>query len=79
MATDTMPVMPERRAGPMSIFAEYSFVVLAHEVAAGGVKYPSGTRGVVVHRHSDGVGYEVEFERPRFGVLTLTANDLIAT
>lgn len=62
----------------MSGFAEYSYVALTHEVIAGGVKYPSGSRGVVVQRHSDGVGYEVEFERPRFGVLTLTAKDLIA-
>jgi len=31
---------------------------------------------VIVHRHTDGFGYEVEFEQPAFRVLTLTASDI---
>ena len=36
--------------------------------------YPAGCRGVIVHRHADGIGYEVEFEEPAFRVITLTGS-----
>ena len=62
----------------MSRFAEYSYVSLKHDVRVGDTEYKAGTRGVVVHRHADGIGYEVEFERPHFGVLTLMTADLDA-
>jgi hypothetical protein len=54
---------------------DYSAVRLSHPVQAGGVIYPAGCRGVIVHRHSDGVGYEAEFEEPAFRVITLTGSD----
>ncbi len=56
--------------------AEYSFVRLNRPVTSGGVTYPTGSRGVIVHRHADGLGYEVEFEQPAFRVITLTASDV---
>lgn len=55
---------------------EYSAVRLNHPVTAGGLVYPAGSRGVIVHRHPDGIGYEVEFEQPAFRVLTLTATGI---
>ena len=61
---------------PITDLAEYAPVVLTREVMAGGTVFPSGTAGVIVHCHRDGVGYEVEFTRPVFRVLTLTADDL---
>lgn len=63
-------------ARPITDLTEYAPVVLTREVAAGGTVFPSGTAGVIVHCHRDGVGYEVEFTRPVFRVLTLTADDL---
>ena len=65
-----------RTAGPPTLFAEYSSVRLNRPVSAGGVTYPAGSRGVIVHRHTDDIGYEVEFEQPAFRVLTLTASDI---
>jgi len=53
----------------------YALVELTHDVTYYGTIYPRRTRGVVVHRHGNG-GYEVEFERPDFAVISLTANDL---
>lgn len=58
------------------LLAEYSFVRLNRPVTAGEVTYPAGSRGVIVHRHDDGLGYEVEFEQPAFRVITLTASDI---
>ena len=55
---------------------EYTFVTLRHSVEAGGVTYPAGSKGVIVHRHPDGRGYEVEFESPGFAVITLTGRDM---
>jgi hypothetical protein len=55
---------------------DYASVRLRHEVSLAGVTYKAGTRGVIVHRHADGVGYEVEFTEPAFRVVTLTAQDL---
>jgi len=56
---------------------EYDFVRLRHDVHAGDATYVAGARGVIVHSHDDGVGYEVEFEVPEFRVLTLTSQDLL--
>ena len=56
---------------------EYDFVRLRRDLSAGGSTYPAGTRGVVVHRHADRAGYEVEFETPAFRVLTVMAHDLM--
>ncbi len=56
--------------------AEYAYVRLRHDVTSAGVIYETGSRGVIVHRHADGVGYEVEFEQPAFRVITLTAQDI---
>jgi Domain of unknown function (DUF4926) len=58
--------------------AEYSYVRLRHDIQAEGTTYGAGTRGVIVHRHDDGIAYEVEFESPVFGVITLTAQDIQA-
>ena len=56
--------------------SEYAYVRLRHDVTSAGVAYRTGARGVVVHRHADGVGYEVEFAEPAFRVVTLTARDI---
>ena len=56
---------------------EYDFVRLRRDIHAGGATYRAGARGVIVHRHDDRVGYEVEFTAPVFRVLTLTARDLM--
>ena len=69
--------MATRVALPPAI-EEYAYVVLTRDVEAAGVLFPRGTRGVVVHRHDDQVGCEVEFETPRFAVGTLTACDIEA-
>jgi hypothetical protein len=55
---------------------EYAAVRLRHDVTSGGVTYKPGARGVIVHRHADGIGYEVEFTEPAFRVVTLTARDI---
>ena len=67
--------VPKRAALPQS-FDEFTYVKLRRPVVSGAVTYAAGTRGVVVHKHADGVGYEVEFEQPKFGVITLTYKDL---
>ncbi len=63
-------------ACPTLDLAEYAPVVLTREVTAGGAVFPSGSAGVIVHCHRDGVGCEVEFTRPAFRVITLTADYL---
>lgn len=63
-------------AHPIADLAEFAPVVLTREVRAGGAVFPAGTTGVIVHRHRDGVGFEVEVARPVFRVITLTADDL---
>ena len=69
---------PARPGEAASRPAEYHYVELTHAVEAAGAVFPAGTRGVVVHRHADEIGYEVEFEKPRFAVLTLTSRDIEA-
>jgi hypothetical protein len=51
-------------------------VALTHPIQHNGDTLPTGTPGVIVHRHVDGIGYEVEFETPAFAVLTLCGEDL---
>ncbi len=63
-------------ARPTIELTEYAPVVLTRDVTAGGAVFAAGTSGVIVHCHRDGVGYEVEFTRPAFRVLILTADDL---
>jgi hypothetical protein len=55
---------------------DYAYVRLRHDVSLAGVTYKAGARGVIVHRHADGVGYEVELTEPSFRVVTLTAQDI---
>ena len=63
-------------AAPRRDFAEFGYVALAHPIEHQGSTLPAGTRGVVVHKHADGIGYEVEFEHPAFAVITLSRTDL---
>ncbi len=77
--------MPLLRAGPLRAgksarggFAELSVVALTHAVDVAGRSLPAGARGTVVAAYSDGIGYEVEFERPFHAVVTLEAGDLAA-
>jgi len=59
-------------------FAELSVMALTHAVEIEGQSLPEGTLGTVVAAYGDGVGYEVEFERPFHAVVTLQAGDLTA-
>ncbi len=68
--------MSAAAARPTIELTEYAPVVLTRDVTAGGTVFAAGTSGVIVHCHRDGVGYEVEFTRPAFRVITLTADYL---
>ncbi len=59
-------------------FAELSVVALARSVDIEGRSLPKGSEGTVVAAYRDGIGYEVEFERPFQAVVTLEAADLVA-
>ena len=78
-----MPV-PSRRNTPSQAgsriagFAELSVVALTHTVDVEGRSLPVGAQGTVVAAYEDGLGYEVEFERPFHAVVTLEAGDLTA-
>jgi hypothetical protein len=61
---------------PSKTFGEFSPVTLTIPVTYRGVTFPKGARGVVVHQHDDGIGYEVEFETPMQAVLTLTSEQI---
>ena len=76
MAKATMATRTAGKATATVPLGEYSAVRLSHPVQLGGVTYPAGCRGVIVHRHADGIGYEVEFEEPAFLVITLTGSDI---
>ena len=78
MVSHATPVAAATRAPWIKPFEEYIYVTLTHELISDGVLYPVGSRGVIVQRHDDNIGYEVEFEVPRFTVATLTAHDLEA-
>lgn len=54
---------------------EFARVILLRSVQRSGVTIPAGAVGVVVHRHVDGLGYEVEFAEPLEIVLTLTSDE----
>ena len=76
MAKEALRASRTVKDGHRPALAEYSRVSLRHDVEAGGATYAAGTRGVIVHRHADGIGYEVEFEHPAFRVITLTERDI---
>jgi hypothetical protein len=63
---------PAKRSG----FVEFSPVTLKRTLVHKGATFPAGLRGVIVHKHSDGIGYEVEFSHPVEAVLTLKGEDL---
>jgi hypothetical protein len=77
MAKDTLALLPSAGTAPGSVLPWYPYVRLLRAIEAGGTTYAAGTRGVIVHRHADGVGYEVEFEQPAFRVVTLTGRDIL--
>jgi hypothetical protein len=58
---------------------DYAYVRLRHVIQSGETTYAESTRGVVVHRHADGLGYEVECEQLTFRVVTLTGRDIRPT
>ena len=79
MTSSFMQSRPPRRREPDAAhFAELSVVVLTHAIDIEGRSLPQGARGTVVAGYGDGVGYEVEFERPIHAVVTLDAGDLTA-
>lgn len=75
-AKGTMATRTSGKATGTALLDAFSAVRLRHPVQVGGVTYPAGCRGVIVHRHADGIGYEVEFEEPAFRVITLTGSDI---
>ena len=79
MVLSLKPIGPSRKeeaAEPS--FAELSVVALTRAVEVEGQSLPEGALGTVVAAHGDGVGYEVEFERPFHAVVMLQARDLTA-
>jgi hypothetical protein len=78
MAKDALSVHPTAEPAPGSALRDYAYVRLRHAIQAGDTTYAPGTRKVIVHRHADGVGDEVEFEQPVFRVLTLNGRDIRA-
>lgn len=63
-------------ARPITDLVEYTPVVPTRAATSGGIVFPAGSAGVIVHCHRDGVGFEVAFIRPAFHVITLTGDDL---
>ena len=59
-------------------FADFAIVRLTRPARGFGVLYPAGSVGVVVERHEDGIGYEVEFDSSKPGVATVVNRDLEA-
>jgi hypothetical protein len=76
MAKDALSVHSTAEPARESALGDYAYVRLHHAIQAGDTTYAPGTRGVIMHRHADGVGYEVEFEQPVFRVLTMTGRDI---
>jgi hypothetical protein len=76
MAKEALSATRTNKRTQQPALAEYSRVSLCHDIQSGGTTFAAGTQGVIVHRHGDGVGYEVEFERPVFRVVTLTERDI---
>ena len=71
-----LPLARKRAAEPG--FAELSVVALTRAVEVEGQSLPEGALETVVAAYGDGVGYEVEFERPFHAVVTLQVGDLTA-
>jgi hypothetical protein len=69
---------PRKKRPAKQRFAELSVVALTHAIEIEGQSLPEGAQGTVVAAYGDGVGYEVEFERPFHAVITLEAGDLTA-
>ena len=63
---------------PPRAFAELSVVRLVRAVPVEDGKMPAGSAGTIIYAYNDGVGYEVEFERPFHAVVTLEGSDLAA-
>ncbi len=79
MVLSLMPIAsPRNEEATKPGFAELSVVALTRAVDVEGQSLPEGALGTVVAAHGDGVGYEVEFERPFHAVVTLQAGDLTA-
>jgi len=79
MVLSLIPIGPSRKEGATEpSFAKLSVVALTHAVEVEGQSLPEGALGPVVAAYGDGVGYEVEFERPFHAVVTLQASDLMA-
>ena len=77
MVLSLKPVDPSRNEkAPEPSFAELSVVALTRAVDVEGQLLPEGALGTIVAAYGDGVGYEVEFERPFHAVVTLQAGDL---
>ena len=55
---------------------ELSVVALRHSQECGGKVLPEGAEGAVVYAYGDGVGYEVEFEKPFHCVVTVERDDI---
>jgi hypothetical protein len=53
-------------------------VALTHPIDIDDRSLPAGTLGTVLAAYDDGLGYEVEFEKPFHAVVTVGAADLIA-
>ncbi len=79
MVLSLKPIGPSRKEQATEpSFADLSVVALTRAVEVEGQSLPEGTLGTVVAAYGDGVGYEVEFERPFHAVVTLQACDLTA-
>jgi len=79
MVLSLKPIDPSREEEATEpSFAELSVVALTRAVEVEGQSLPEGTLGTVVAAYGDGVGYEIEFERPFHAVVTLQACDLTA-
>ena len=79
MVLSLKPIAPSRKDETTETgFAELSVVALTRAVEVEGQSLPEGALGTVVAAYGDGVGYEVEFERPFHAVVTLQAGDLTA-
>ena len=68
--------LSERRKG--TEIAELSVVTLVRDVTVDGKVLPGGAQGTVVGSYGDGLGYEVEFEKPFHAVVTLHVDALTA-
>ena len=75
MTEDREQPTSEPGNGPKT-FNEFAMVRLKRPARGFGVLYPAGSVGAIVHRHADGIGYEVEFDSPKPGVATVVRDGL---